>query len=307
MSRSDLNLFVIFDAIMQEQSITAAAQRLFMTQPSVSNAVARMRHTWNDELFVKQGRGIKATPFANQLWQQISEPLNTISNAVNPVPFIAAIARRTFRIALTDGMTSVLWLPLRKMIEQQAPGIDLHAVPFRGDGEKLLLSNEVDLVLDSYQGNNKLIHSQWMSDFTFVCVMRPGHSLAKQSLSLEKFLRAEHLFVSLSGDAQGAVDAQLTELGKQRRIAMTVNSFSGAFPLLAETNLICTLPDAATANAVAAGLVIAKRIPINLNVIKIYMAWHTRQHRDPALNWLKSRIDKIYAQTITHRASFNDE
>ena len=298
MSNADLNLFVIFDAIMQEQSITAAAQRLFMTQPSVSNAVARMRHSWNDELFVKQGRGIKATPFANQLWQQISEPLYTINNAVNPVQFIAAIARRRFRIALTDGMTSVLWLPLRKIIEQQAPGIDLHAVPFRGDGEHLLLSNEVDLVLDSYKGNNKLIHSQWMSDFKFVCVMRPDHALAKKSLSLEIFLAAEHLFVSLSGDAQGVVDSQLTELGEQRRIAMTVNSFSGAFPLLAETNLICTLPDAAVSNAVAAGLVITKTLPINISDVKIYMAWHTRQHRDPALNWLKNRIDKVYRQTI---------
>jgi DNA-binding transcriptional LysR family regulator len=301
MSRSDLNLFVIFDAIMQEQSITAAAQRLFMTQPSVSNAVARMRHSWNDELFVKHGRGIKATPFANQLWQQISEPLNTINNAVNPVQFIPAIARRTFRIALTDGMTSVLWLPLRKMIEQQAPGIDLHAVPFRGDGEQLLLSNEVDLVLDGYKGDNKLIHSQWMSDFKFVCVMRPDHALAQQELSLKKFLSAEHLFVSLSGDAQGAVDAQLTELDNQRRIAMTVNSFSGAFPLLAETNLISTLPDAATLDAVAAGLVITKKLPINISDVKIYMSWHTRQRRDPALNWLKNRIDKVYRKTVIER------
>ncbi|NQZ32372.1 MAG: LysR family transcriptional regulator [Oceanospirillaceae bacterium] len=303
MSKADLNLFVIFDAIMQEQSITAAAKRLFMTQPSVSNAVARMRYSWNDELFVKQGRGIKATPFANQLWQQISEPLNTISHAVNPVQFIPAIARRKFRISLTDGMTSVLWLPLRKILEQQAPGIDIHAVPFRGDGEQLLLSNEVDLVLDGYQGSNKLIHSQWMSDFKFVGVMRPDHALAKQPLSLEKFLAAEHLFVSLSGDAQGAVDTHLTELGKQRRIAMTVNSFSGAFPLLTETNLICTLPDAATADAVAAGLVITKTLPIKLGDIKIYMAWHTRQHRDPALNWLKNIIDQVYTKTIIDRVN----
>ncbi|MCJ8298254.1 MAG: LysR family transcriptional regulator [Pseudomonadales bacterium] len=298
MNRTDLNLFVIFDAIMQEQSISVAAQRLFMTQPSVSNAVSRMRHSWNDELFVKQGRGIKATPFADQLWQQISGPLNTISNAINPVQFIPALARHKFRIALTDGMTSVLWLPLRKMLEQQAPGIDLHAVPFRGDGEQLLLSNEVDLVLDSYSGGHKLIHSQWMSDFKFVCVMRPDHALAKQPLSLHKFLAAEHLFVSLSGDAQGTVDTKLTELGEKRRIAMTVNSFSGAFSLLAETNLISILPDAAADKSVAAGLVITKSLPIDIPDVKIYMAWHTRQHRDPALNWLKNRINKIYNETV---------
>lgn len=298
MSRADLNLFVIFDAVMQEQSISAAAERLSMTQPSVSNAVSRMRQNWNDALFVRQGRGIKATPYADQLWQQISVPLSIISNAVNPVNFIPSLARQTFRIALTDGMTSVLWLPLRKILEEQAPGVDLHAVPFRADGEQLLLSNEVDLVLDNYSGGHRLIHSQWMSDFNFVCVMRPDHALAKQPLSLQNFLAAEHLFVSLSGNVQGATDLKLTEMGEKRRIAMTVNSFGGVFPLLAETNLISILPEAATVKSVAAGLVITKTLPIVLSDAKIYMAWHTRQHRNPAMNWLRDRITKVYKETV---------
>jgi len=297
-NRADLNLFVIFDVIMQEQSISVAAERLHMTQPSVSNAVSRMRHQWNDALFIKQGRGIKPTPYANQLWQTISEPLNIIANAVNPAQFIPAQARQKFRISLTDGMASVLWLPLRKMIEQQAPGIDVHAVPFRGDGEQLLLNNEVDLVLDAYKGEHKLIHSQWMSDFKFVCVMRPEHALAKAPLSLDSFLAAEHLFVSLSGDAQGMVDTKLDELRKSRRIAMTVNSFSSVFPLLVDSNLITTLPAPAAASAVAKGDVITTNLPISVPDAKIYMAWHTRQNRDPALRWLMNSISKVYAETI---------
>jgi len=299
MNRLDLNLFVIFDVIMQEESISAAAERLHMTQPSVSNAVSRMRYQWNDALFVKQGRGIKPTPYANQLWQNISEPLNTISNAVNPAQFLPAVAKKKFRIALTDGMTSMLWPPLRKMIEQQAPGIDLHAVPFRGDGEQLLLNSEVDLVLDSYKGEHKLIHSQWMSDFKFVCVMRPEHALAKEELTLDSFLAAEHLFVSLSGDAQGMVDTKLTEINKTRRIAMTVNSFSSVFPLLVDSNLITTLPAPAAAKSVVSGDVITKALPISVPNVKIYMAWHTRQNRDPALRWLLNRINKVYSETIS--------
>ncbi len=297
-NKTDLNLFIIFDVIMQEQSISAAAERLFMTQPSVSNAVSRMRHQWNDALFVKQGRGIKPTPYANQLWQTIAEPLNIISNAVNPAQFIPALARQTFRISLTDGMTSMLWLPLRKMIEQEAPGIDLHAVPFRANGEQLLLDNEVDLVLDIYKGEHKLIHSKWMSDLNFVCVMRPNHALAKSALTLENFLAAEHLLVSHSGDAQGMVDSKLAELGKTRRIAMTVNTFASVFPLLADSNLITILPEAATSEYVAAGEVITKKLPISIADVKIYMAWHTRQNRDPALSWLMNRINKIYSAVI---------
>jgi DNA-binding transcriptional LysR family regulator len=258
-----------------------------------------MRHQWNDALFVKQGRGIKPTPYANQLWQTIAEPLNIISNAVNPAQFIPALARQKFRISLTDGMAGILWLPLRKMIEQEAPGIDLHAVPFLGNGEQLLLTNEVDLVLDGYKGEHKLIHSQWMSDLNFVCVMRPEHALAKIPLTLDNFLEAEHLLVSLSGDAQGMVDTELTKLEKVRRIAMTVNTFGSVFPLLADSNLITILPEATTTKYVATGDVITKELPINMANVKIYMAWHTRQNRDPALSWLMNRINKIYAEAVS--------
>jgi len=298
MDKPDLNLFVIFNVIMQEQSMSAAAKRLHMTQPSVSNAVSRMRHQWNDTLFVKQGRGIKPTPYANHLWQTISEPLNIISSAVNPPQFIPAHARKTFRISLTDAMASLLWRPLRKKIEQEAPGIDVHAVPFRANGEQLLLDNEVDLVLDIYKGGHQLVHSRWMSDLKFVCVMRPDHALAEQPLNLDNFLAADHLLVSHTGEAQGMVDSELTNLGKSRRIAMTVNTFSCVFPLLADSNLITILPEAIASNYVAKGDVITKVLPIKVADVAIYTAWHSRQNRDPALRWLMDIINKIYAEVV---------
>ena len=116
MSKPDLNLMVIFDAIMQEQSVSIAAKRLSMTQPSVSNALSRMRHVFKDPLFIKDGRGIKPTPFANALWLEVASSLNVISDAVNPKSFVPHYAKRTFRVALTDGMASLLWLELRKVI-----------------------------------------------------------------------------------------------------------------------------------------------------------------------------------------------
>jgi DNA-binding transcriptional LysR family regulator len=96
MNKPDLNLMVIFDAIMQEQSVSSAARRLSMTQPSVSNALARMRHVYKDPLFIKDGRGIKPTPFASSLWLQISSSLNIISDVVNPKKFVPYYAKRTF-------------------------------------------------------------------------------------------------------------------------------------------------------------------------------------------------------------------
>ncbi|MEH6405076.1 MAG: LysR family transcriptional regulator [Sneathiella sp.] len=296
MAKPDLNLFVIFDVIMQEQSVTAAADRLNMTQPSVSNAVSRMRHAWQDPLFIKHGRGIKPTPFADQLWRQISDPLRVISKANAPEEFQPATAKRQFRIALTDGMTSIFWLPLRKKIERLAPGIDIHAVPYKGDGEKLLLDADVDLVFDFFAGTSKLIHSEWMLDFQYVCVMRPDHPLARSPLTLDDFADADHLFVSLSGNAEGVVDKALAEQNRSRRIAMTVNSFASTFSLLMETNLITVLPYPIVADAVTNGHVVIRKTPVTLPPVKIMMAWHTRQNKEPCLHWLRDTLKEIMTE-----------
>ncbi len=293
MGKLDLNLVVIFDAIMREQSITAAAQRLSMAQPSVSNAVARMRYSWNDPLFVKQGRGIRPTPRASQLWLQISEPLETISSAITPRQFEPDHSTRRFRIALTDGMVTLIWLSLRKIVERHAPGIDIHAVPYKGDGESLLLNADVDLIFDYYSGASQQVHSKWMFDNHFVCVMRAAHEFATGDFSLDKFVQAEHVLVSLTGDPSGVVDTILGELNLTRRVVMTVNSFAGAIELLKETNLITVLPYPAVAQAIANGDLIFRASPIDVPPARISMAWHHRQNHDPGLRWLRGVLDEI--------------
>lgn len=195
MAKTDLNLMVIFDAIMQEQSITAASEQLAMTQPSVSNAVSRMRHQWNDPLFVKQGRGIRPTPYAEELWQRIRSPLNDIRQAENPQAFNIRNSQRCFRIALTDWMLDIFWLPLRKRIEQQAPDIDLRAIPYTAPGKSVLVNADVDLILDYYNDPHPHIQSEWLFDNHFVCAMRADHPLvthtSQHTLSLEQFIQAD--------------------------------------------------------------------------------------------------------------------
>ena len=118
MRPQELNLLVVFDAIMTERSITRAADRLSMTQPAVSNAVGRMRVAWKDELFVKDGRNIQPTLHAQNLWSQIREPLSALSEAMNPTAFVPSSAKRTFRIALTDIAVDMIWGQMRKIIEK---------------------------------------------------------------------------------------------------------------------------------------------------------------------------------------------
>src|SRR5699024_278805 len=146
MRKIDLNLLVVFDAIMREGSMTRAATQLAMTQPAVSNAVARMRVIWDDPIFTKNGRGIVPTPFAHMLWDRARPHLNDLMEMANPEPFNAGNARRTFRIGMTDYNLGLLWVELRRRAERTSPGIDFHSVPLSApDNQSQLVDAEIDV------------------------------------------------------------------------------------------------------------------------------------------------------------------
>src|SRR5699024_7480222 len=204
MKKIDLNLLVVFDAIMREGSMTRAAEQLAMTQPAVSNAVSRMRVAWNDPLFVKHGRGIMPTPHAQMMWDQVPMHLDDLRDMANPEPFDAARARRTFRISTDDLSAGVLWRALRRVTEQSAPGIDFHAVPnTKASINELLVNAEVDLAIsgDPSRPSNGHIRERALLDTYYVCAMHANHPLASKPLTLESFAAADHLMVSFSGDA----------------------------------------------------------------------------------------------------------
>jgi len=286
MAKTDLNLMVIFDAIMRERSVSIAAEVLNQTQPSVSKAINRMRHQWQDPLFVKKGRGVEPTPFAITLWNNISEPLAHIERQLSQPKFDPNKTPSTLRVALTDGMTHIFWPHIRSIIESKANAIDLHAVPFKGDGESLLLSASADLVFDYYEDKHPHILSEQLFYNHFTCVMSNQHPLAYQPLELENFISCEHLLVSLSGDASGLVDQALTAQGLTRRVAMTVNSFSGALELISQSNLICVIPQRILRSSSLKKKLVEKPIPITVPPVPISIAWHKRRSNHPPLMWL---------------------
>ncbi|WGV98535.1 LysR family transcriptional regulator [Vibrio sp. YMD68] len=299
MANLDLNLMVIFDAIMQEQSITIAAERLAMTQPSVSNAVSRMRHVWKDPLFVKHGRGIRPTPYAITLWEEIGAPLESIRLATAQSEFSPLTLQRTFRIATTDWMADLFWLPLKELIQAEAPLVNIHAVPYTVNGENLLLNADVDMVLDYFEGNSSQIHTQHLFDNHFVCAMRPGHPLVNRELTIDDFARAEHLLLSLSGEASGGADIQLRKRGMSRRIAMTVNHCYNIPKLLIDTDMITTIPLPVIIHSVNDGQLTIKKTPFHMDPGPISMSWHVRHERDRAMLWLRQKILDVLENSLS--------
>lgn len=290
----DLNLLTIFDTIMTEGSVTKASERLAMTQSAVSNAVARMRVEWKDPLFVKDGRGIRPSPRASAIWREISEPLAAIRQVINPPEFDPATTARRFRLAVTDYVTYPMWPLLRNLLEVRGPAIDILAVPWKvHNTREQLLDNEIDLALGVMSLPGDEFKQCWAFDAPYVCAMRRSHPLASRPLTLDRFLCADHLLVSLSGDPIGKVDDLLAQQGLKRRVAMTVNNFYGLPDLLVASNLICVVSESVLRNHPLREQIYTTAPPIHVPTSSCNMAWHIRHDRDPGHRWLRGVLSEL--------------
>jgi DNA-binding transcriptional LysR family regulator len=299
MRPQELNLLMVFDAIMTERSITRAANRLSMTQPAVSNAVSRMRVAWKDELFVKDGRNIQPTLHAQNLWNQVRAPLLSLTEAVDPKSFNPATAKRTFRVAVNDIVVDMVWAELRCIFEKEAPGVNIHAVPYTiVNSDQVLEDAEVDMVIGATGVISSTFRAEYLFSPYFVCIMNHDHPLAKAELSLEEFAAADHLLVSLSGDITGYTDQVLLQHGLSRRVAVTVNHFSSVANLIQRSDLICVIPISAVAEEIIAGEIAATKPPIELMPQQISSIWHKRQDSDQGLIWLREHFKRIISRNV---------
>ncbi len=294
MHHQEMSLLIIFDAIMTEGSITQAARHLDLTQPAVSNALARMRQAWGDELFLKEGRTIAPTLYAQNLWQQIKEPLDHLSQAINMGEFNPATCQRTFRIAAADTIIDTVWTPLRKVIEQLAPHIRVHAVPYTIENTKrMLYQAEIDLVIGSLDDSCDLIMSEFLYTPCYGLLMRKEHPLLQSELTLQAFVQADHLLVSLSGDATGPTDNVLKQHNLTRNVAMTVNHFYAVPKIIKESDLICMVPTTTIEQSIFDNELVVIEAPISITPKPVNSYWHKRQDIDPGSIWLRNIVNGI--------------
>ncbi len=295
MKNQELNLLYIFDAIMTEGSVTRAANRLAMTQPAVSNAVARMRDVWKDPLFIKSGRQIEPTAFALSLWDQVKEPMYYLANAVNSSDFDPAESRRKFRIALSDSGVDMFWLPLIQHLAEVAPMVDLYAAPFTMLGAvDQLREAQVDLAVGPMTHHDRSLHSTVLFETRYILAMGKHHPLAqKGEVTLEEFLAARHLLVTTSGNTAGFVDQALQRQGLRRRVAVTVNHFSAAPKLLINTDLIAVVPQFVAGGTQYRSDLWLTEPPVEVEPSPVYLIWHARHDRDPGLTWMREQLEVI--------------
>jgi DNA-binding transcriptional LysR family regulator len=306
----DLNLLRIFDAVMTEQNLTRAARRMAMTQPAVSNALKRLRDALNDELLIRTAHGVKPTPRAEELWPTVRVALASLEEAVAPTSFDVSKANVTFRMAMADA-TAVLWLPgLVRAIEKEAPGLNVRMVPLTTrEPRPLLLRGDIDLAIGFFPGvvaqlsggPDTPIRHERLYTGQYVCVMRKGHSLAKKELTVDAYCSANHLLVSFSGRAHGLSDDALAQLGRERRILLTVNQFFTGGRVVANSDLITVLPRHLIGSTGITGELVTKELPFKLPDVHVDMLWHERDARSPSHRWLREHLVAMTEDAVDRR------
>jgi len=293
----DLNLLVALDALLSERSVTRAAQRVGLSQPGMSNALARLRVLFGDPLLVRQGATLVPTSRAEALAGPVREALELIRGAIEPATgFDPSRDRRSFRLSCSDYTVLMLIGPLVRSLEAQAPGLTVEVLPRMADAGRALSSGAVDLVIEppEIMGRSDLPATRLWQDRWMCCVWDGNKRVGKQ-MTLEVFTSLGHLVYSMGGGGQPVAlpDLALSRLGVARRIDLSVESFLLAPFLLQETELITLVPARAEGFLRRIGEIRLLEPPIEIPAIVETLWWHPRANADAAHSWLRTRIHEL--------------
>lgn len=297
LSRADLNLFVLFEAVLAEGHVGRAADRLNLSASAVSHGLNRLRAMLNDPLFLKHPKGVIPTERSLALAEPIAEILARARDVLAAAErFDPGQARRRFTIGVPDAVATVLLPRLTAVIARSAPGIDLNV---RAQLPQTALADldarAVDVAVQALTAVPPRFASAPLYDEEFVIAMRVDHPL-RQGLDLASYCAASHVLVSLSGDPFGLVDGELSKIGLSRRVAVTVPHFLLALVTVARTDLLAAVPRQARAQAECLGVALVEppaplsplgRAPICVTATQAAM-------NDAGVAWLFATIAAVF-------------
>ncbi len=297
LSEIDLNQLLLFQQLMAERRVSRVAEQLGLSQPAVSNALARLRQRLGDELFVRTPSGMQPTPFAEQLAGPVGQALALIHGGLNQqVQFDAAREQRAVTIGMTD-IGEIVFLPrLVQRLAQVAPGLTLNtvrhaAVNLRDDMD----AGKVDLAIGLLPQLKAGFFQRRLFNQRYVCLFRQGHVLDKAKLSLADYRAAEHLVVVSAGTGHGEVDGLMRRAGVDRRVRLTVPHFVGVGHILQGSDLVTTVPERLAQCLAGPFGLVWRPHPLKLPEVAINAFWHAKLHRSPANQWLRKVVFELFA------------
>src|ERR1700724_3187921 len=290
----DLNLLVVFDAIMRDRSVTRAGQRLSLSQPAMSHALTRLRHMLKDELFVRSPNGMTPTPRAQQLSTPIRIALDGLQQSLEPAQFDPAKATEIFRIAVDNYAAIVLVAPIAEYVTRNAPGVTLD---FRPSGTlnipELLDRSELHLAMGPPGVQGERFSLRRLLQDQFVVVHRKGHPAARtQEFSTEKLTTFPQLEISSAQFGPEFIDAGPGRSKPNLKAAMRA-PFLSAAQILATSDLVSGLPLKVAKNLTRSHPLVFHRLSRSPKPIEAAMIWLRRLDNQPAHAWLRDVINDV--------------
>jgi DNA-binding transcriptional LysR family regulator len=292
----DMNLLAVFDALSDERSVTRAAARLSLTQPTVSGMLQRLRRMFSDQLFIRTSHGVLPTPRAEALSGPVKQLLANAQLLVQEEAFDPASAEGTIRICGSDYLQHAVVAPLIKEVRHRAPRLKVLASPRPASGvADLMARGEIDLCLSLPEVADPDLPSRLLYRDRYICIARKSHPLKPRRISVKQLCAYDHLLVDPTGRSMwGPVDDVLISLGHRRRVSAAVPSFDLLFDLIKTDNFFAFVPERllpprrSDVGVFDAGLKIPR--------FEVIATWHPRVSGDARHQWLRQTLVKLVSK-----------
>src|SRR5262249_12895583 len=297
----DLNLLVAFQVLVREKSVSRAAERLFLGQPAMSGALARLRDVLQDEILVRSGRGMEPTTKALALYAQLTPALESIRATLFEQPaFDPATQSRTFRLGMRDWVESWLMPALVARLQQAAPRVRIAVRASDAQrGARMLEEEEMDLGVSVFPDGPSWQRREQLAALGYRCVYDGRRLGLRSPLTLDDYLAHPHLVTPTQADFRGPVDDELLGRSRRRKLIYATSRFAALPLILRRTDVIATVPEpSAWQWATAFGLT-SSLVPVRIAPFAISMIWHGKRDGDAGLQWLRALVRDVVTREMS--------
>lgn len=294
LNRLDLNLLHVFDTIYREGSLTRAAKALHLTQPAISHSLARLRDQFDDPLFVRQGNQMVPTPLARRFLETMRPGLTQIQSAVNQFhSFDPASQRKTYTLALRDILESTFLPSLMAKLEDY-PELEISSQRVtRREMETQLAAGKLDFAVDVLLPISDQTAHELLRQDRLVVLARNNHPLLEGEVTMDGYLKAQHILVSSRAEGPGIEDFELSRMGVQRKIRLRCQHYFAACRVVEQSNLLVTMPETYARIIAEQAQVSLLTPPAELPAVDVHLYWHRAYEKEPALQWMREQLHAV--------------
>ncbi|MBS0224408.1 MAG: LysR family transcriptional regulator [Proteobacteria bacterium] len=288
----DLNLLVVFDALMSERHVTRAAHKINISQPAMSNALRRLRELFADELLVRTPTGMEPTPRALELIQPTQQALREVTRVFdNDVTFDPRRSDHAFRLRMGDIHGWMIMPGVMERLGQEAPGIGFDTIHLQPSATVAALeTDEVDLAISTGLQHSTTIRSVPLYRDRLVCVFRSGHPVARLPMTLSNFLKLRHLKVAQSPVDTRFIDNDLARRKLRRNVVLNVQHWLSAPHIVRRSDLVTAMWERMARGINADGQLAIGKLPVGPGHTTFHLYWHRRYERHAAHKWMREVI-----------------